>query len=193
MAIVWEKRAANLESKQYVCGYCGSNIASSEGYHGIEPDFPDEHFIYICHHCDKPTYIDCDGNQAPSGLSGDSINHLPLEIEKLYREARICIGSNAFTAAVLSLRKLLMNVSVSQGAAEGLKFVEYVNYLEEEGHIPKGGRGWIDQIRKKGNEATHDIVIMDKETAVQLLSFMGMLLKLTYEFPESINPSEKKK
>ena len=54
-----------------------------------------------------------------------------------------------------------MNLAVSQGADQNLKFIEYVDYLACNGFVPPNGRGWVDHIRKKGNEATHEIVVMD--------------------------------
>jgi len=42
---------------------------------------------------------------------------------------------------------------------------------------------WVDHIRKKGNEANHEIIIVEKDDATELLSFVEMLLKVIYEFP----------
>ena len=41
----------------------------------------------------------------------------------------------------------------------------------------------MDYIRQKGNEANHEIVIMDRPEAEELLVFSSMLLKFIYEFP----------
>jgi hypothetical protein len=54
-------------------------------------------------------------------------------------------------------------------------------------HVPIDSKIWVDHIRQKGNEATHNINIMDKDDALELLSFVEMLLKLIYEFPSRIN------
>jgi len=40
-------------------------------------------FIYVCHHCSKPTYFNRMEQQTPGALFGDSVNHLPDSIEKL--------------------------------------------------------------------------------------------------------------
>ena len=40
--------------------------------------------------------------------------------------------------------------------------------------------------RKKGNEATHEIAIMNQPDAKELLSFVEMLLRFIYEFPSMI-------
>lgn len=79
-----------------------------------------------------------------------------------------------------------MNIAVSQGAAEGLRFIDYVEYLEKNGFIPPNGRGWVDHIRKKGNEATHVIALMTQSDAEDLIAFSEMLLKFIYEFPARI-------
>lgn len=43
--------------------------------------------------------------------------------------------------------------------------------------------------REKGNEATHEIVAMTKDDAVELVTFTEMLLKLVYEFPSRVPQS----
>lgn len=55
--------------------------------------------------------------------------------------------------------------------------------MAENYHIPKGSEKWVAYIKDKGNEANHEIVLSDQETAKKLLKFTGMLLRLVYEFP----------
>ena len=62
-----------------------------------------------------------------------------------------------------------MNIAVSKGAAEGLKFIEYVKFLEDNNYLPPDGKEWADHIRKTGNIATHEIKIMDRPDAEELL------------------------
>lgn len=81
---------------------------------------------------------------------------------------------------------MLMNISVQQGAEKGLKFIEYVNYLSGQGYVPPNGKHWVDHIRLKGNEATHEIAIMNEKDAQELLLFTEMLLKFIYEFPNMV-------
>ncbi len=109
------------------------------------------------------------------------------DVKTLYDEARSAASCNAFTAAILCCRKLLMNIAVSKGAEEGLKFIEYVDFLANKGYIPPDGKGWVDQIRIKGNEATHEIKIKSKEETVQIIRFCEMLLRFVYEFPSYID------
>jgi len=79
-----------------------------------------------------------------------------------------------------------MNIAVAQGAKEGLKFIEYVEYLANNGYIPPNGKTWVDHIRRKGNEATHEISLMTQTDAEELVSFVEMLLKFVYEFPSRV-------
>jgi hypothetical protein len=79
-----------------------------------------------------------------------------------------------------------MNIAVSQGAKPGGSFISYVEYLASNGYVPPNGKGWVDHIRKKGNEATHEIVLMTQDDAQELISFSEMLLKFIYEFPNRV-------
>jgi hypothetical protein len=52
--------------------------------------------------------------------------------------------------------------------------------------VPPNGEEWVDHIRQKGNEANHEIVLMSSEDAKDLITFIEMLLKFIYEFPNKI-------
>lgn len=79
-----------------------------------------------------------------------------------------------------------MNIAVSKRATGGLSFIEYIEFLSIQGFIPPDGKEWVDHIRKKGNEATHEIALMKQEDAEELISFIEMLLKFIFEFPAII-------
>ena len=113
---------------------------------------------------------------------------MPEDVNDLYTEARRAAAAGAPTAAVMACRKVLMAVSVEQGADPGQSFVNYVDWLEEKGYIPPGGRAWVDRIRDAGNEATHEIPDIDEETARQVLSFTEALLYFVYESPVKLGP-----
>lgn len=84
-----------------------------------------------------------------------------------------------------------MNVAVQKEAAEDLKFIDYVEYLSEKGYVPPDGKTWVDHIRQKGNEATHEIQLMGKKDAEDLIVFSEMLLKFIYEFPSFVSKPTK--
>jgi hypothetical protein len=173
---------ANLHSRSFVCGHCGQPVASERGYYHDNGNFA----VYICHFCQRTTFFNF-REQVPGAIFGDDVNDISdPKILNLYNEARKCMTCNAFTGAVLCCRKLLMNIAVAKGAEEGLKFIEYVEYLASKNYVPPDGQEWVDHIRKKGNEATHEIAIMVREDAEDLITFIEMLLKFIYEFPERI-------
>lgn len=182
------KHLSEMVSREYVCGYCGASIASDRGYFGNlalsrQPNF----FIYICHVCERPTFFDLDDTQTPGASFGGSVNDIPdKNVEALYDEARKCFSTNSYTSVVLACRKLLMHVAVAHGANPGQKFMYYVEYLSDQHFIPPGARDWVDHIRTKGNEANHEIVVMNREDASDLISFSEMLLKIVYEFPANV-------
>lgn len=186
MTIGWDG-LTNVPSRSYVCGHCGNFIASNLGYLGKDK-LGDLHFIRVCHSCGKPTYFfPKQGLQVPGAIFGASVPGIThKEVESLYNEARSCLKVDAPTAAILCCRKLLMNIAVSHGAPVGQKFVDYVDYLASKGFLPPGGRTWVDVIRTKGNEATHEIKIMSEKDARELISFCEMLLRFIYEFPARV-------
>ena len=176
---------STIVSREYTCGHCGNVVATASGYHATSAGF----HIYICPHCKKPSYFE--GNkQFPGVAPGVEVRHLPADIEALYREARNCVSVASNTAAVLTCRKLLMNIAVSQKAEENKPFIYYVKYLADKGYVPPNGKGWVDHIRNKGNEANHEIRLMNQPDAEELISFCEMLLKFIYEFPNRV-PKDK--
>ena len=74
-------------------------------------------------------------------------------------------------------------VGLTLVAAAGLTFVGYIDHLVEKGFVPPNGRPWVDEIRKRGNEATHEIVTMTADQASNVVMFLQWLLKFVYEFP----------
>jgi hypothetical protein len=181
-------QASSLQSQSFVCGYCGHKVGAHLGF--SEQRGHNVGAIYICPHCDKPTYFElAQGRRTPGALIGNSVEQVPKEVGALYEEARKCCSTSAYTAAVLLCRKLLMNVAVSVGAAPNQSFMSYVEHLAKNGYVPPNGKGWVDHIRKKGNEATHEILVMTENDAKDLIGFSEMLLKFIYEFPSRVPAS----
>lgn len=184
---VWENTSPS-KGTNYLCGYCGTNTSPAQKYTLVTNRGQYRVIlanVFICTGCNKPTYKS-DFEQVPGPIIGRDIDHLPANIEQLYNESRKCISVGAYTSSVLACRKLLMNIAVQEGAPEDRRFIQYIDFLEENGYIPPKGRAWADKIRTKGNEATHEIRSMSQVEAVELLSFIEMLLIFIYEFPLSI-------
>jgi hypothetical protein len=56
----------------------------------------------------------------------------------------------------------------------------------DEGHIPPKAAAWVDHIRDKSNDANHEINLMGREDAEQLIKFSEMLLRIMYEYPAEV-------
>lgn len=174
----WEN-VSKLGGKKWTCRYCGSDVGSDVGYDTTEHQAR----IYICPSCTRPTYFFGMSEQVPGEPYGREVKNLPDDIRRLYNEARDCMTVESYTCAVLAARKILMHVGVEKGAEEGLKFWRYVAYLHGEGYIPPNARGWVDRIRDRGNEANHEISVMNRHDAEDVLSLVEMLLLVVYEYP----------
>lgn len=192
--IAWQN-AHQVPAKHYDCGFCGASVAPNLGWHALARagSTSAAAFIYICHHCQGPTFIDPGGRTFPGVAFGDEVKGIDDSgIATLYDEARRATAASAYTAAVLCCRKILMHVGVEKGAPAGKNFVTYVEHLATTGYIPTGAKGWVDYIREKSNEANHEIVLVGAADAEKLLTFTGMLLKVVYEFPAAMKQKQPK-
>lgn len=190
--VIW-KDAQNLRPLEYKCGYCGLVVSSEKGwlyYNTSTGQVISDVAVRICPHCNGPSVFSLGNFQVPGVAFGNSVGSTPQEIHALYEEARRCTSAGAYTAAVMACRKLLMHIAVKQGAKPGDSFLDYVTYLTDKGFVPPGGRDWVDHIRQKGNEANHDITLMNKTDAENLIHFSEMLLKFIYEFPSKVPKPE---
>ena len=143
-----------IGSKKYTCFFCDSLVASDKGYGHTSG----KNYIYICPHCDNATYFNMDplGRliQNPAPLFGNPVDSVPPEVADLYKEARVCTGANAFTAAVLVCRKILMHIAVQKGDKKGKGFLEYVDYLSAKGYVPPNGNNGSITLDKRGMRQT---------------------------------------
>tara|TARA_B100001939_G_C16698196_1_gene511636 strand:- start:56 stop:511 length:456 start_codon:yes stop_codon:yes gene_type:complete len=142
--------------------------------------------VLLCPHCSRainqisPTEFD------PAPLPGSFIEGLSSEIEVAYAELRRCLAIGAFLAVELLARRLLMHIGAELGAKENQNFAAYVDYLEQQGHITQSMKPWVDQIRKFGNQATHELVPPNKDRATLSFTFSEMLLRSIYEMPHKL-------
>jgi hypothetical protein len=165
------------------CGFCGKHTAANKGIANGDDDVR----VAICSFCGRPTFFE-NRLQYPGRLMGEQVGHLPPEVAPMYEEVRRASTIAAYTLIALGCRKILMHVAVHLGAPENQSFVNYVDYLAANHHVPPSARAWVDRIRQLGNEPNHELVSTSAEDARHLMDFVGMLLKLVYEFPERLKP-----
>lgn len=177
-----------INNQRFTCGYCGADVSTNKGYplfkyykeEGIEEQIGG---IFICPNCQGPNFIDSARHQYPAPPMGDSVENVPEKIRDLYDEARMSTSASCYTGATLLSRKLLMHIAVDKGAEEGKSYTSYVDFLNNEGYVPKTGEDWVDTIRNIGNDANHEISEVSKEGTKQLLTFVYFLLKNIYDLP----------
>jgi hypothetical protein len=179
------------KSQSFVCGYCSNQVASVEGR-----DANSGATIRICPECSFPTFFGAGPEGlislvVPRPLPGRAISRLPDSIAALYEEARRSVGVGAYTASVLVCRKMLVDLAVEQGDdyKRGKHFVEYVNYLAAHIFTPPHGKDWLDRIKDQGNKATHELGAQTEADAILLITFVEMILRILYEFPEMLAAS----
>jgi hypothetical protein len=135
----------------------------------------------LCPSCINASVLSKDGLLYPSAAFGPVIEGLPAEVDSAYHEARMCLTVNGFTACELICRKILMHVAVEKGAQPGDTFNNYLQYLVTKGYVTPPMKGWVDLIRKHGNQSTHELPSPDKSRAESTLMFTAELLRLIYE------------
>ena len=167
----------NIGSKKFICWNCGNLVASQYGY---RTNAFMSH-IYLCPHCNAPHIEDEGRCQYPCALPGRTIDKLPDEVQKVYEEARNCIAAGAYTAAVMVLRKILMNLAVEEGAREGDSFAHYVDYLCDNGFVHRRQQEQAKKIQRLGNDANHKIESRTKDDAMELLNLVQLILINNYE------------
>lgn len=182
----WQEASNALPPRKWKCGHCGVAVGSNLGYEAYDDDGS---FVagrlYVCPSCEQPTYVG-GFSQVPPSLSLPDVEGLPPSVEAAYGEIARALSAEAYTACVLMCRKLLMHVGVDQGAGENRSFRYYVDYLFEKGIIPSNAKEWVDRIRERGNEATHELTVFTGGEAEEMAEFTVMLLRIVYEFPYKV-------
>lgn len=167
----------------YTCGHCdtkvsGAVIANYDWQQSL--GHTQECQWLLCPHCVRPS-AKFNHHLYPGTKFGPVIKGLPKEVQASYEEARRCMEVNAYTAAELICRKILMHVAADKGAKEGQSFVKYLDYLATSGYVTTPMKGWVDLIRTHGNTSTHKLESPEKERAQSTVMFTAELLRLVYE------------
>ncbi len=180
----------SVEPVVWTCWKCGSRTGNDKGFwanHEVENMPVGRAYIRVCPNCGAPTFFDARGNQTPGATYGEVLLHLPMGVHAIYEEARNCMSVSGYHAVAMLCRKLIMHVAVDQGADEGESFKSYVDHLEAIGVVPRPLKSFADHVRGIGNEANHEIRTVTREEAEEMVRFLEMVLRTTYEYPEMLN------
>lgn len=178
---------STLPSVRITCGWCDSVISPNKGYF-VKSDHPNSQevgYIYICPNCNQIILYNIYQDEVfPLGKFGKNINKLPEQVSAIYNEIRECYSIGAFTSIGLLGRKLLMHVAVQEGAEGDKKFVYYVDYLNDNGYVPRKSKHLLEFLRSQGNDANHDVIVLKKEDAEKIISFIELILTFMYEYAD---------
>src|SRR5688572_11075305 len=90
--------ARETSEKVYKCGYCGADAAPSRMFEAESSSVSNAAQIYICPHCNQPTFFAIDGKQTPQPRFGNEIKGISKQdVATLYQEARDCTSVAAYT------------------------------------------------------------------------------------------------
>ena len=183
-------------AQECFCGHCNNKIGMDVYFKiydkkadplGRNERIINKYFVGQCPVCGKPIIYDVAKDISLPNVRGfEEVKHLPADIETLYNELRDSFSVGAYTATVITGRTLLAHIAVAEGADQHKKFEYYVDYLVDTFMSKNKSKPWVDKVRKLGNESTHDLVIATKEDAEVSLTFLTLILKLVYEYPNSI-------
>jgi hypothetical protein len=166
--------------ESYRCAYCGTAVSGAVVARFQQSALFDIKWLQ-CPHCANGSVLDSESRLHPSPRFGPSVVGLPKDVSVVYDEARDSMAVNAFTGTELICRKILMHVAVEKGAGPGESFAKYVTHLEDQGYVTPPMKGWVDQIRKIGNAAAHELTPPDRRRAESTMMFTAELLRLVYE------------
>jgi len=189
---LWQN-ISNVNSIPFICWNCGNKVSSEKAYKSYDDYNPSQigSLIYICPHCKAPVIVDDENKQILLPLPGKKINKLPENISIIYSEIRKCMQSGCFNGAIMLMRKLIMHIAVEEGADEGEKFVEYIDYLCDKGIVPRKSKNKTDSVRTLGNSTNHEVENRTQEDAQNCFEFIELLLKVNYEFADEVEEDEK--
>ena len=194
--------------KEFICGFCTTRNASTEGYliktgnnkhHNVTNIKKNQCGVFICNSCKKPNYFDIELLQFPTPDSFKQIKHLPEDIEIMYREAINCYKYNAPNACLMVCRKILLHIvddfnsklpEAQQKKVEKLNFLSCIDFIIEQNIVSINIARTVDHIRVEGNEANHRINIKDLNTSKKVLSLVEHILYDNYEVSVEIDGNE---
>ena len=187
------KDTHRMSSFSFICWNCNKNVASEKGYSSYYRSSRGElaSILHICPNCNAPNVQDEEANFILSPLIGTEIKNLSKLIETNYNEIRKCMQARCFNAAIMLMRKMIMHIAVEEGDKEGKNFIVYVDFLCNQGIVPKKSRSKAESVKDIGNSANHEIEDKTEEEAKNCFEFIELLLKVNYEFADKIEPQEK--
>lgn len=187
------------EGMQYRdCGWCGLKHAQMkvmvQNAQVASASAPQrEYSIVSCPECGGITVIETvpnvpveKGSEPSDPNAANTIQGMPENVERYYRDATRALRANIPDAAAVSLRRTLEAAAADNGADKGV-LVKRIQRLIDEGHVTKSFGPVLHQIRQVGNVGAHaGDEMLDEGTVQRALRFTTALLRNLYEVPAEL-------
>lgn len=175
-----------------ICGNCGLNVSANVML--ANPPFTADSDLWtrfdrttlwlMCPSCFEGSVKVKNGGYFPVGRATREYGALPDDVAEAWKEAGLAHAAQAYTAAEMMCRKILMHVAVDKAAsAPGKSFASYIDDLETAGLIIAGLKPVVDQIRLRGNAAIHELPSSTQSDSLQTIQIVDHLLKSVYVLP----------
>lgn len=180
----------NLElvehSTSWICFFCGERVAGlPKGWRIVTSSNRHLGWVRICNACNFPTFFLANDKPALQGPYGRPLRRVPDDSRRVYDEARQCCSIEAYSAAVLLCRKLLVHIAhdlqPESPKERRQTFAQYIDWLNDNGYIPPNGKGWVDWLKDRGNAENHEIVEATRNEAERIVDLSYALLLWNYE------------
>lgn len=174
--------------KTYACGACGGTT-NGRVLCQVKRKADLADILWCWCSCDKgePTIlIEKDGmatTQLPNAREFHSGSDWPTNLSGLYDEAAKAHAAGAYTATAMVCRKLLMACACDKGEKDGQTFAQYVDHLTTKVLNYPDAKTPIDAIRNIGNEATHEVKIVNQADATRAMKIVTYMLNTIYSLP----------
>lgn len=174
------------------CGHCGAVSQLVIGHtfaRGV--DHVDVSWLR-CPRCLRGSVVNGDV-QSPPLMDFVTPDGLPKDESALWEQARSSLSVGAYAGVAMICRKLLLHVAHThrRGVNPDVKafsnFAQAVEYLENEHVILASHKLWVDQIRKLGNRANHELPVIEQDEARNIMQFTHQLFVNVYEMPAKAN------
>ncbi len=186
----WRPQQEALGPIDWTCGFCSQSVGEDQGWRAVDAEGHHVAAIRICRRCRRPTFFEIAQPPFPEPLPGEAIPHVPEPVNGMYEEARACVRAGAHRSAALACRTTLMYIATQLNGEQRIEggFQANIKWLFDNHWIPPNGRAWVEHIREKGNDATHEVMTPDPELARQLVDFLEILLRVVYDMPNRLAP-----
>jgi hypothetical protein len=109
----------------------------------------------------------------------------PERIRQPFVEMQEDMRRQRTPAFIIAGCRTILDVATKDLGGQGNSIFARVADLRARGLLTGALGDWADEIRKRGNDAVHDLE-GDAETARQFVEFLRLFLHVAYELPESI-------